>query len=222
MHGLFSTLKRAETNSGLIPKQILRIIKEDAWRAWWNPESDVKGGEGFAKATDIREFLRKPWPQGCGSSVSLVERLLMGTDAWLEYVKVCGGGPGASEGNQNARKTNTDIIRNCSDDPAIIPITQPKPKRDRSNDMPGGTSRIADIRRLAKETEAGAIDPAIFPQVERGEVTPHRGMVLAGLRDESITIPADPIKAARRLLKHFQGESLVTLISELSRGGGHG
>lgn len=41
-------------------------------------------------------------------------------------------------------------------------------------------------------------------------------MVKAGLRDETLTIPTDPAKAAVRLRKHFRGERLAELVAALT------
>lgn len=80
---------------------------------------------------------------------------------------------------------------------------------------PQGTSKQRAIRTLRKKR------PDLHTKVMTGELTPHRAMIEAGLRDETITIPNDPLKASRRLLKHFSGDTLTTLLTELANHAGY-
>jgi len=76
---------------------------------------------------------------------------------------------------------------------------------------PTGNSTEYAVRRLRDHA------PELLGRVKAGELTAHRAMVKAGFREETITISKDPEKAARRLLRHFQGERLEALIDHLQR-----
>ncbi len=218
VQSLQASLSRSEMNVVTIPKLVARIIAGDSWKEWIVPDTGQRVDRWKASSADFREFIKTPRPLGCGTAVEILERLLVGTDAWIPYCQVIGGSPGGTNnptGSNQYNEVNTDIIRN-DHDPDIIPL----PQRDRSNDMPGGTSRIAIIRRLVKETTAGNIDPEILEMVKVGDLSPHAAAVKAGFKDKAITIPADAIKASRRLVNHFHGEDLVTLARELANHAG--
>src|SRR5208337_4774139 len=60
--------------------------------------------------------------------------------------------------------------------------------------------------------------PEILERLEAGEFPSVRAAAIeAGIVEPSFNCPCDPVKAARRLLKHFQGERLDTLLAELRR-----
>ena len=54
--------------------------------------------------------------------------------------------------------------------------------------------------------------------MKAGEFPSVRAAALeAGIVKPSFQCPADPVKAARRLRRHFKGERLAALLSELAR-----
>lgn len=170
----------------------------------------------------FEEFVSTPPLAGLGVSVAMLQRLCKDDKEALDAIDRVTQKPDGRAGKPET-EIITDNIRNDSE-PTIIPMPPPvsPPRRDRSNDLPGGTSRIAHIRRLTKETEKGTLDPVVLDRVRAGELTPHGAMVEAGLRLRSITVDDDPQRAARRLLKHFQGERLEALmqaLAELAAGG---
>jgi hypothetical protein len=75
---------------------------------------------------------------------------------------------------------------------------------------PDGNSRQRAIRTLREKR------PDLHALVVKGEKTPHRAMIEAGLRDDQITISKDPLKASRRILRHFEGDRLASLVYELT------
>lgn len=86
---------------------------------------------------------------------------------------------------------------------------------DNVNDVesrPTGNTEQAAIRRLRKDR------PDLLERVKEGALSAHRAMVEAGFRRQTITIPNDPQAAARRLLRHFEGERLAALMRALSEG----
>lgn len=213
VRSLQDALGKMETSLDVIPRLFARVVQDDAWRHWL----DADHGEFEHNAADFRAFIEGPKPAGCRTPLHILERILRGTDAWEVYLDVIRGQPGADPGNQNAAKpwveTNRDLITDClgarSDSPPdIIPI-QP---RDYAREAPTGTSVSYAVRRLKNNR------PDLYEQVKAGELTPNRAMVEAGFRAKSITIDDDPQRAARRLLRHFQGERLEALIWALSEG----
>lgn len=64
--------------------------------------------------------------------------------------------------------------------------------------------------------------PDIAERLDAGEFPSVRAAALeAGIVQPSFKCPADPIKASRRLLRHFKGERLATLLSELANHAGY-
>ena len=67
-------------------------------------------------------------------------------------------------------------------------------------------------RRIAAER------PDILARMKGGEFTSVRAAALeAGIVDPTFSCPKDPVKAARRILRHFTGDRLTQLIEELSK-----
>jgi hypothetical protein len=77
---------------------------------------------------------------------------------------------------------------------------------------PTGNSRQASLRRLRKSR------PDLHALVLSEELTCHQAMIRAGFRKSSITIPSEPVRAAKALLKHFTGSDLAILLAELAVG----
>lgn len=210
---LQAALGRTETNFGVIPRLVSRVIKDDAWRHWIDETTEYT-------AKEFRAFLVGPKPGGCNTPLHVIERVLKDTDAHEAYCLAISDKPGGSNNPSPSQDpvsgkfksditVNTDSIR-IDGEPTIIPIKT----RDRSNDMPGGTSRIAALRRLSKSR------PDLLEQVKSGELSAHKAMVVAGFAEKSITIPSDPANAARRLLRHFQDDRLRSLVEALANAAG--
>ncbi len=89
------------------------------------------------------------------------------------------------------------------------------PARDRSREPQAGTSVGYLVRRLTREGKRDPNIQSLLDKVVAGEMTAHAAAVQAGFVTKPITIPSDPVAAARRLLRHFQGERLAQLIDEL-------
>src|SRR5208337_1592089 len=80
-----------------------------------------------------------------------------------------------------------------------------------SNFIKGSTSSYVAAR-IARD------HPDILERMKAGEFPSVRAAAIeAGIVEPSFNCPCDPVKAARRLLKHFQGERLDTLLAELRR-----
>jgi hypothetical protein len=99
-----------------------------------------------------------------------------------------------------------DLVRRiASSDPVTLDLLDRAVQRkvgsntavDNINTRPDGTARDAALRRLRKDR------PDLHAEVLAGEKSPHAAMVEAGFRIRTITVPAEPHAAVRRLLRHF-------------------
>ncbi len=188
---LRSALQGGSTGLESVPRRLIETIRDEAWKAW-----KPGGIDRPYRCADFRRFLTGPRAEGC-CETPVWERIVKDTEAWVPYCDQLAGEPGGQLENKNAQKTNADNVRNRFE-PAIIP-------------MPGGNASITAIRRLSRER------PDLLVRVRIGELTPHGAMVIAGFRKHTITVPADPEGAARRLRRHFDGDRLKQLIELLAR-----
>jgi hypothetical protein len=217
VQSLQASLSRSEMNVTTIPKLVLRIITDASWKEWIVPDTGQKVDRWKATSADFREFIRTPRPLGCGTSVEILERLIRGTPAWEPYLEATRGKPGGChvEGGHNPDGTNQWFNRNIITDepPTTIPLqaesVQPR-ARDYKRESKQGTSVSYTLRRLAKNR------PDLLERVKAGELSPHAAARMAGFVEKAITIPDDPVKAARLIRKHFKDERLEALLKELS------
>lgn len=75
---------------------------------------------------------------------------------------------------------------------------------------PSGTSQAAALRRLRTAR------PDLHADVIARKLSPHAAMVQAGFRTHTITVPRDPEKAARALLRAFSLDDVFQVILTLS------
>lgn len=214
---LQTTLSRTDMNLTTLPKAIRRVLAEDCWREWVTPEGKI-----FAwNAADFRTFLTSPRPAGCQTPLDVIERAIRGSDAWELYLEAIRGEPGAPEGHpvysgrdesgQFTSTINRDIVTvngaPTEDPPATIPLPVEVPRpRDYAREAPTGNSVSYAVRRL------GVHRPDLLERVQAGEISAYRGLVLAGFKKAQITLPLDPVAAARLLRKHFRGDDLAALV----------
>jgi len=86
------------------------------------------------------------------------------------------------------------------------------PARDRSREAQTGNSIGYTVRRLEREAKDDHFAAVILARLRAGEITANAAAVLAGHRLRSITIPADPRAAARRLVRHFTREQFGEMV----------
>jgi hypothetical protein len=79
-------------------------------------------------------------------------------------------------------------------------------KRGEANGITGRTQKKID--RLARDF------PEYHAKVRAGELSVHGACVAAGIAQRTISIPDNPQDASRAIVRHFQGEALLTLIRE--------
>jgi hypothetical protein len=215
VNGLRSALSKTETNVSAVVKSFRVVIGGKCWRHWIDPN----GKEVEWNAADFRDFVESPWPVGCGVSISLVIKILQGTDvldAFLDAIRGERGGVNNPAGtNQHTREVNRDTI--TVDHPSTIPLPPdaPRPRvRDYAREAPTGTSVSYTMRRLERQA------PDLHSKVIAGDMSPYAAAVQAGHQKRKITIPLDPASAARILVKHLQPEQVKVLIIALSHAAG--
>ena len=211
---LQQSLSQADGLGDTIPKLVRRTIRGNAWRHFLT----VDGKEFQWKPAEFRRFLEAPRPAGCQTSVSLVTKLLEGTDAWLPFLDAVRGEQGNPSGNnQHTKRGNCDAIIVSSDaEPTTIPLDPdtPRPKPRENSPPPTGTSVSYTMRRLQRQA------PELVEKVVAGELSPYAAAVKAGFHERKITVPPNPQRAARILVKHLPPADVKALIIELSRAAG--
>lgn len=103
----------------------------------------------------------------------------------------------------------------CADDMEAVDLLDRVEQRPASihavdningTERPTGTSTGQAIRRLRKDC------PDLHARVLAGELSPHAAAVEAGFRPRTLTIPVDPERAARTILRHFDHEQISRLV----------
>jgi hypothetical protein len=223
---LQSALSHADSNARTIPMLVKNLDRDDAWQIYVFPDSIGMDPVQWTKK-QFRDFIETPRPKGCGTPIGLLARMLEDTDAWEILLKLTrgeGGGPNNPEGLGG--KSHKSIVNRhimtvdnapTSPSPDVIPfdpaVSTPSPppprQRNYARESRQGNSVSYAVRRLGKHR------PDLLERVRAGELSAHAAMVEAGFIEKSITIPDEPAAAARRLLRHFQGDRLAHLIREL-------
>lgn len=179
-----------------VPSLVKRILSEKRWQ-----EREIPQTRGVQTFTRFAEFVTTPPVEGLGTTVKTLRRLCADDPeaaALLEKeLTVEPGGNNNPEGigGKSHKIVIVDIINN-----------------DNGRDSPTGTNAAYALRRLRKDA------PEVYEEVSRGALTPHAGMIKAGLRPKMRSIPADdPVQAARSLARAFDTDQLLQLIDELTR-----
>ena len=129
----------------------------------------------------------------------MLERVLRGSDAWETFLELTRGERGGvNNPHGRAGKPEPEINRD------IITVDSPPPPAT-------GTSVSYALRRLKRER------PDLYERVKAREMSAHAASVEAGFREKAITIPAEPRKAARRLVRHFSRKQFSELVDEAIR-----
>jgi hypothetical protein len=212
------TLASALANSTIkaVPGLIKRIIGEKLWQEREvqtresriqvvgspAPEHETRGFVGWATETitltRFREYVESLPPRGLGADVETLRRLCVvdpEVAAMLEAELTEKPGNPNPSGHNQYTEVIVDNINNYHQE----------------RESPTGTNAAYARRRLRKDA------PDIYEEVNRGALSPHAGMIKAGLRQKTRTIPDDPVQAARSLARAFDTDQLLQLIDELTR-----
>lgn len=215
---LQQSLSQADGLGDTIPKLVRRTIRGNAWQHFLT----VDGKEFQWKPAEFRRFLEAPRPAGCQTSVSLVTKMLEGTEAWLPFLDAVRGerggdnNPYGCQGKPDGINCDNIIVDSGDANPPTIPLDPdtPRPKPRDNTPPPTGTSVSYTMRRLQRQA------PELVERVVAGEMSPHAAAVAAGFHERKITVPPNPQRAARILVKHLSAADVKALIIELSHAAG--
>lgn len=91
------------------------------------------------------------------------------------------------------------------------------------NDIPSANERASSnniSRRTQIKLDRLARDfPQLHEKVKLGKLSINAAAIEAGLAVRTVPLPLDPLKAARVILRHFEGDRLAALIAALETGG---
>lgn len=205
---LQTALSRSDTNLNTIPGLILDIINLGRWRAWLTPD----GEEIRWSAADFRRFIEAPRPHGCQTPITLVRKILAGTDTLPRFEELIRGEVGAAPGevrNPYGVKGKPEQEINCDNiTHNLSPETIPFPVRN--TPPPTGTSTSYAIRRLRDHA------PELLERVRAGELTANAAMVKAGFRKPLLQAPDDPERLAAYLLRKWDRDRIGLLMNALA------
>jgi hypothetical protein len=134
----------------------------------------------------FEEFVTTPPLEGLGSDLKMLKRVCEEDKEALDLIDQTLKG----EERQGER---TDLVNNVNEVQA----------------RPEGNSEQYALRKLRKDR------PDLHAKVLARELTAHAAMVEGGFRRPTITLPLEPVAAARAIRKHFRGVALRQLIDAL-------
>jgi hypothetical protein len=174
-----------------LPLFLQDLFEQGAWIqfkiAEHAPVFDYRPGD----AQKFWEFVQTAQPKGLGTTIPKLRQICEMAEEPMKLLSMLdelsqrgpGGannpeGLGGKSGKTRDGIVNDDNIHN-----------------DKDRESPTGTSREAALRRLRKDR------PDLHEQVLSGELTPHRAMVVAGFRNETMTVPKNDMTALVETLK---------------------
>jgi len=168
-----------------LPEYVQILVRENSWQERY---SEVLGRiVTFHRFVD---FVTADIPDGLGTDVATIRKLLRGNPAALEALdEAIQSKPGNPTGT-NQYSGIVDNVHNSTD-----------------RESPTGNTTDAALRRLRKDA------PALHSRVLTGELSPHAAMIEAGFRKRTITIKVDPQSAAQTIARHFDRDQVSELIA---------
>lgn len=188
------------------PHWLKKAIIDKAWQDWVDA-----GGRHTWKESQFKQFIETQPPNGLGAHVETLFKIIAkDTEEWVLLHEAIRGEAGGANNPEPKQDSQTGMFTECTVNHDNVMVDGVSTQS--SNE---GNSVSYAVRRLGKNR------PDLLDRVKSGELTCNAAMVEAGFRAETITIPNDPEKAARRLLRHFDGERLCELIAELANHAGY-
>jgi hypothetical protein len=191
-----------------VPGLLKKILKENLWQ-----ERHVRETKQTVKFKKFAEFIAALPLEGLGSDIKTLRRLCADDpEALDELEKAIQGKDGASEGNKYALKSYTAGYKEDNNITTFDNIQgSSADKPNKYDTAPTGTSEAAALRRLRKSA------PKLHEKVIAGEMSANAAMVKAGFRPKTFTVPVDIEKAARVLVRNFNGDvdELIQAIQRL-------
>lgn len=164
---------------------LIKVVIRD--RCW--AERAVGADRRRVAYSDFVRFVTDPPLEGLGTDISTLERL-------------CDGDPDAVKALGEAKSRGHGGDRRSSlfkSDNVTVEDVAPK----------SGNSAEYALRVLANQF------PELYEEVKAGRLSPHGAAVKAGIRDRTISIAVDPLKAARTIQRNFTPDQIKDLISAL-------
>lgn len=174
-----------------IPGLIEQLLAEDIWK-----EVYVEETERIVTYKSFEDFVTTPPPEGLGTKIDVVKRLIGPDDATLNLLDSALQGKPGSPLPKNEKGQY---------DPTLYDIQD-------SKKAPTGTSRQDGIRRLRKDR------PDLLQRVLDKEMTVNQAMVEAGYRKKQLVVMKDVNLVSNMLKREFNQEDLAQIIELLQNG----
>ena len=185
IEGLLHAVRSGKSGLNQVPMLVKRVIEDDMWR-------DFVVDRTRERVTYNRfiDFVTTKPLEGLGADLNLLNRICAEhTDVLDLITRETQGKPGNPTG---ANQYQSGKLYNVQDTTA-----------------PVGNSSAAALRRLRKDR------PDLLKRVIAGKLSPHGGMVEAGFRPKTLTMPRDVAKVASVLIRNFSGEEIDSLVVTL-------
>jgi hypothetical protein len=137
--------------------------------------------------THVEQFIAASMPYGLGSDIEAVKRIIRDDPQALDMLDR------ALQATERRGRPEKNVSN-----------------RNDLSSRPVGTTRQHALRVLREKR------PDLHQDVLAGRKSPHAAMVEAGFRKATMTIPCDPVEAARVLKQKFQREDWMVFIKALS------
>lgn len=214
----------APRDIGVLKSALRFVLAEKSWQDRLDPHRAVRIRYG---PHEFERFITTARPDGLGTTKEELRRILgENNEDRQAFEEALAYGPGGAMNptGRNQHRKEEVITPNRSNDQPAEPTTQEPAPRTPRRSKTGTTVEYAAraLARLVEDQREEAEDPAektpaeiLLGQVKAGELSYNAAMILAGLRDKTISVPVQPEKAARMLLRHFQGDDLTRLVGLL-------
>jgi hypothetical protein len=174
--GLMEAVGSGKRNLKSIPMLVKRIISDGMWREFY-----VDRTKQLVTHTRFADFVAAQPMEGLGADIKLLKRTCSGDEDALKLLDLIDKAETNKDGNPTgANQYQSGIVSNIH-----------------NSTRPVGTTRQYALRRLRTGR------PDLHALVLDKKLSPHAAMIEAGYRVKSMTIPADPTRAAQYLKRHF-------------------
>lgn len=153
-------------------KMFKLVMKKGAWQAFKNEF----GNE--IHPIDFKTFVEKPYPEGLGTTLEMLEKLIKDDMEALSIFTHLVTGKWGGDHKSNNKSNNITLENNR------------------------GTTKGYALRKLLKDA------PELHYKVIQGELSPHAAMMQAGFRDKKISIPINVEKTVEAIRRHFTDEEI--------------
>ena len=164
-----------------------KLIKRGLQKKVWAERFVRAKRQHFTGFPTFAEYVEAVPPEGLGASIPLMRRLVADDPEALDMLDR------ALRKQHGGDRSSKLSNRKLEEEPGY----------------PVGTTRARAMRALRDHR------PDIHARVIAGKLSPHAGMVEAGLRPRTVSIPLDPEKAAQYLRRHFSAVERQELIRHL-------